>query len=64
MYTLFGYQYMSVFDRKYGPKWKEMVLAPNNLMTGGKVGIDLVNAMLNTLWTLELANVSQLFTST
>ena len=48
-----------------------MVLAPfrkwnsfNNSRKDGKFGIDLVDSMLNTLQTLELANVSQLFTST
>ena len=46
-----------------------MVLAPfrkpnsfNNSRNGEKFGIDLVDFMLNTFWTLELANVSQLFT--
>ena len=48
-----------------------MVLAPfkkwnsfNNSRKYGKFGIDLVDSMLNTLQTLELANVSLLFTST
>ena len=48
-----------------------IVLAPfrnwnsfNNARKDGKFGIDLVHFMLNTLQTLELANVSQLFTAT
>ena len=36
----------------------------NNSRRDGKFGLDLVDYMLNTLWTLELANVSQSFTST
>ena len=36
----------------------------NNSRKDGQVGIDLVDPMLNTLQTLELADVSQLFTFT
>ena len=45
-----------------------MILAPfrkentfNNLRKDGKFGTDLVNSMINTLRTLELANVSQIY---
>ena len=48
-----------------------MVLAPfkkwnsfNKSRKDGKVVIDLVDPMLNTIWALEVANVFQLFTST
>ena len=54
-----------------GLKLREMVLAPfkkwnsfNNSRTDGKLGIDVVDSMLNTLLTIEMANVSHLFTST
>ena len=57
------YQYISVLI--------EMVLTPfmkrnyfNNPGKDGKFGIDLVASMLNKLQTIELANVSRLFTST
>ena len=36
----------------------------NNSRKGGTFGIDLVHSMLNTLQSLELANVSSLFTFT
>ena len=62
---------MPVFERKSGPKLREMILAHfmkwnsfNNPRHDGKFGIDLVDSVLNTLQTLELANVSQLFIST
>ena len=65
------YEYISVFEQKKAPKLKEIVLAPfrkrnsfNNPRKYGKFGIDLVDPLLNTLRTLELANVSQLFIST
>ena len=55
---------------KIGPQLREMVLAPfskrnafNKSRKDGKCGIDLVDYMLNTLQTLELANGSLLFTS-
>ena len=71
MYMLCFYQYISVFEWKQYLKWREMVLAPfrkrnsfNNLRKDEKFSINLVNFMLNTLLTLELANVSKLFTPT
>ena len=49
---------------------REMVLVPfrkqntfNNSGKDGKFGIGLVDSIVTTLWTLELANVFQLFTS-
>ena len=60
------YQYISVFELKQGPKLREIVLAPfrkqnsfNNSRKYVKFGIVLVDSC-----TLELANVSQLFTFT
>ena len=50
---------------------REMVLSPirkwnsfNNSRKEGNFGIDLIDSMLNTLRTLEMANVSLLFAST
>ena len=63
------YQYISVFERRYDTKMREMVLAPfrqrnsfNNSRKDGKCCIDLVGSMLNTLRTVELGNVFHLFT--
>ena len=43
------------------PFWKQNTF--NNSRKVGKFGIGLVDSIVNTLWTLELANVFQLFTS-
>ena len=71
MYMLFRYKYISVFQRKWGPKLREIVLflfrkqnSFNNWRKDGKFGIDLVDAMPNTLQALEIANVSRLLSST
>ena len=71
MYMFCYYQYISVFEQKEGPKLREMVLPPfrkrnsfNNSRKDGKFDIELVDSKLNTLQTLELANVSELLTST
>ena len=64
------YQYISVVERKYGPKLRYMVPASsrkqnsfNNPRKDDEFGIDLVGSMCNTPWTLELATVSGVFTS-
>ena len=66
--------YMLIFQylrKSRAQNFREMVLVPsrkwnsfNNSKKDGKFGIDVVESMLNTLQTLELANVSQLLTST
>ena len=50
---------------------REMILVPfgkqisfNNLKKDVKFGTHLVNSMINTLWAIELANVSHLFYNT
>ena len=64
------YQYISVLKRKWGSKLRDIVHFPfrkwnsfNNARKEWKVGIDLVDAMFNTLRTLEMTNVSQLLSS-
>ena len=65
------YQYMSVFEQNKGSKLVEMILSPfrkwhsfNKSRKDGKFDTDLVDSLLHTLLTLELANVYQLLTST
>ena len=63
------YQYVSVFHQKYDPTLREIVLLLSgngtHLIAQEKMGnlADFVDAMLNALRTIEMANCSQLRTS-
>ena len=71
MYMLCFHQYISVFEQRQGPKLRKIVLASfrkqnsfNNSRKDATFDIDFIDSMFNILRSLELANMSVLFTST